>query len=102
MTDEVYTVIVISTGHVTKETAELLNVEAANCLEPDKLSTFMPMTLPWSTYGWLVYAEAEPAAHETPADLQACMSYAMERGHSYLRFDCDGDQVDGLPFFDNW
>ena len=58
----------------------------------------IPMTIPWGIYGWLIWAEAEPAGF--PEDLQRCMDYAKAHGCAYLRLDCDGDHEEELPRFE--
>jgi len=94
---EIHKMLVISTGHVSKETAKLLEGEAFED------SHELPLTFTWGDYGWLIYAQADPQEPEGfPADLQACMDFSKKHGCQWLRLDCDGEPADGLKYFGDW
>jgi hypothetical protein len=49
-------------------------------------------------YGFLAYVyDADQRPEDMPDDLWACIEAARARRCAYIRFDCDADQVDGLP-----
>jgi hypothetical protein len=84
----VYRTLVLSTGHVTKETADRLNGPDDN----DKPNGYMG---DWLCYGWIIWSDAE--RQEIPDDLWRCMKFAQSIDCEYIRFDCDGDTVEFLP-----
>ncbi|MCG8273898.1 hypothetical protein MIC97_20650 [Aquamicrobium sp. NLF2-7] len=87
--------IVLSTSHVSEETARRLdNIPAGDwpCLGG-----------PYGQYGWFLYAHDENAGigkDEIPADLFTVMTWTRKQGYDYLLLDCDGDEVEELPRFD--
>ena len=87
-TFEKQSVAVISTAHLTPETANMLNEGSMN-----------PTTAPTPTrYGWLVITNIVDKA--TPPDLQKLLDWARKQGCLYLMLDCDADTVDALPQYD--
>lgn len=82
----------ISTGHVSKETRDLLN-------EGEGGSPHI-WAIPHE-YGWFVRAhdEAEDLA-QTPDDLVTVMRYAKQLDCDWIKFDCDADFVEELPMFE--
>lgn len=99
--DNIEKMLVLSTAHVTKETAEWL----------DKIDWLNegPAGNTYGTYGWFTYAHddntCEPSAPhapegEYPADLWAVFQKARELGASYVLLDCDATEIDGLPEYD--
>lgn len=85
------TILVLSTGHVTKETARLLN--------STKLEDWPCCGGPYAGYGWFVYAHDENDG-QIPADLFAVMEFARANGCTNVLFDCDAEQVEGLPAYE--
>ncbi|WP_292862620.1 hypothetical protein [Mesorhizobium sp.] len=44
--------------------------------------------------------ELRPGENAIPADLFDVMTWARRQGCEYILFDCNADQVDGLPAYD--
>ena len=83
-------ILVVSTGHLTKETAEYLN---------DTPSAKWPFCGgPYADFGWFLYAHDENSDGSIPPDLYAVMQFAKANGCTNVLFDRDADQVEGLPF----
>lgn len=81
----------LSTGHVSKETAEWLDEN------PKDLIMY-----PKGEYGWIVYAmQEELKSYNYPKDLVKVIKYAKKNGCVWIMFDRDGDQVDKLKLY-NW
>lgn len=85
---EILNMLVLSTGHISWATAEILNKD--------------PMTWPvsggTSPYGWFLYAHDE-VDDSCPEDLAAAYVFARSHGCSYIHFDCDGPTVEELPSY---
>jgi hypothetical protein len=94
---EIRKLLILSTGHVSKETADLLNGHN---------STWPCVGGPYSEHGWFVYCHEEQGSLEVPRDfipddLFAVMTYAREKhGAHNVLLDCDGDRVDDLPYYE--
>lgn len=86
-------ILVLSTGHLSKETAEKFNSNSGSAHWPDNLGVPIP-------YGYLVPAEIQDFEGEVAPEVKACAEYARERGASLIRFDCDGSTVEGLKTFE--
>lgn len=91
MTLEIDRTLVLSTGHVTEATGKLLDAEAQGGEE-----------LSWSPqirweYGWIFYADADPGLGY-PEEFAAIFAFAKLHDCKWIRFDCDGPQVEELPF----
>ncbi|NTE68103.1 hypothetical protein G6M85_21090 [Agrobacterium tumefaciens] len=92
---ETLTVVTISTGHVSAETAAML--EAKPC------ANWPCAGGPYAGYGWFLYAHDENCGEgdqHIPDDLFAVMTWARNKGFSHVLLDRDADQVDGLTFHD--
>lgn len=87
---EIMKTLVLSTGHVSKETAEFLDAcgVAGNFL--------IVTSVPFGDYGWLV---PTCAAEEggCPADLKVVLEFAARHDCTWVRLDCDGNRIDDLP-----
>ena len=94
---EKHNMLALSTGHVSRETAELMDDDNI-----DDVTLYNK-----SGYGWYVYIPDEGidfdklADGECPADLYRCMKYARDNGCDWLMFDCDVETIDELPVY-NW
>ncbi len=94
---EKYNMLVLSTGHVSMETAELM----------DNNNISRVVLYNKGDYGWFVYIPDEGIDFdeledgECPADLYRCMKYARDNGCDWLMFDCDTETIDELPVY-NW
>jgi hypothetical protein len=90
---EIHKTLILSTGHVTRETAKLL--------EGGNVSGHMA---DWSTYGWVIWAKADnhggPQHHAIPDDLQHTLDFARALDCEYLRLDSDGPRIDFLPYWE--
>jgi hypothetical protein len=87
-------ILVLSTGHITKATAELLDGLPAN--------QYPSTGGPYGDYGYFLYAyDADHEYDDTmPDDLKAVLTFARAHGCVNVLLDCDADTVDGLPVFD--
>ncbi len=89
--------LALSTGHVTKETADLMD-----------LNEFKGVILyPKDKAGWFVYIPEECDFDELkdsdcPDDLYQCMKYALNNGCDWLMFDCgvDVNEAPELPVYE--
>lgn len=86
--------LVLSSGHITVKTAELLDRWAA-ADDSDR-----PMMIASTNYGWFVSTREPEVANraDVPRDLDAVLRFARNQGYGYLLFDADGDTIDALPF----
>ena len=85
----------LSTAHLKPDTLAMLSGRSLETL---------PFAGGATSYGWFAYAHDENAGEgddAIPDDLFACMQHARSLGCDYLHFDCDGEEVDGLPVFDH-
>jgi hypothetical protein len=105
---EIARMLTLSTGHITQETAQLLDeylrrreVEYDGDIEQnfDGLSIY-----PRADYGWFIYiSDAKDDVAEfskLPADLQNVVEFTLDQDCNWLCLDCDGGGTDGLPLFD--
>lgn len=80
----------ISTGHVCKETSELLNAGGGE----------HTWAIPFE-YGWFVdVPEYDCGREQRPADINTVMDYARKHDCEWIKFDCDGELLSDLPKFD--
>lgn len=83
---------VLSTGHVTRELAELLNNLGRS-------------PAPWGQEvidiegGWLLYVGANEAT-DVPDVLKPLFAWTASLGYEWLRLDQDGGVIAGLPIYD--
>lgn len=93
------TMLEVSTGNITRETAEWLQAEcASDCptlIVYDKIAYgfFIPIT------DALVDNE-DGMQDKIPADLMAVLGYAIQHECRWVMFDRDAEGVDGLPHYD--
>lgn len=92
MSLEIRKTLVLSTSHVTKATAKML--DSTPCSEWPAVGG------PYGTYGWFFYAHDENCEPLMPDDLFAVMTFANANGCDNVLFDCDALEVDGLPTYD--
>lgn len=86
---------VLSTAHVSHATSEWLERWSVGPPPP------APLPVATTFYGWFVSTrEPEVPAEPIPADLRAAMRFGRQRGFTYLLFDSDAAQVDGLDVHD--
>lgn len=88
--------VVLSTGHLTKDTARRGD---------NAVSEKDPVLFPW-TYGYMAYAYPERSRLlNIPDDLWDCCEWANKQKEDpeepiYIFFDQDGPEMDGLPTYD--
>jgi hypothetical protein len=97
---EIDKTLVLSTAHVTPETAAILNegIESQGPMISGHVAD-------WSDYGWVMWCggetdpkiETEDNEGLLPADVHGALMFARKHGCQYVRFDCDADTVDDLP-----
>ena len=84
---EIHKMMVMSTGHISKETATLLDLDKAGIVVYKK-----------GEYGWfLVVTDWQDAEEPIPIDLEKCLAYAELHGCAWLCLDCDGPMLPDLP-----
>lgn len=84
MAYEIHTMLTISTGHVSLETAKYL--------DEGEFGAFN------RKYGWVV--PIVEGRDGLPEDLAACLAFASKLGATFVMFDSDGDKLDELPEFE--
>ena len=97
---EIDQTLVLSTAHVSPATRAALDAGGA-----DDSDNTVPLTLPWQDYGWIVWVDADWARLTAPtdarADLAAVLGLARDNGCQWVRLDCDGPIVAGLPTYED-
>lgn len=92
---EVQNFVVISTTHLTNETARFLDSTESN--------EWPCVGGPYSEYGYFIHVSGktnETARKGLPEDLVAIMQWADRESYQYLLLDRDGEQVEELPAYD--
>lgn len=91
MSYEIESIIVLSTAHITQETAEAFELE------------HLPFTVWKCEYGFVVSArnfETDQFKPSIPEDLAAVQVLARDNGCRYIMLDRDGPTVEELSTFD--
>lgn len=84
---------VISTGHLTMESA---NIE----ITPDFEGPGYLYAIP-TQGGFMVYGGEDALENpEIPDDLRNVLSWALWNGYDWVRFDPDGDRIEELPWYE--
>lgn len=93
---DIETCLVLTTGHITQETAQKLDDWGSR----GRLD--VPLTIGKTPYGWFIPVScADPdTLGGLPADLLAVMRFTLTRGCDHLLLDCDGPAVDGLDSYE--
>jgi hypothetical protein len=84
---ETYTMVVVSTAHITASEADALDLGDADHLT----------VIPWSEYGWLIWCAKDADLEGTSDALLRCLEWAQSKGFEYLRLDSDGPEIPDLP-----
>lgn len=84
---DVASMVTVSTGHISEDTAKNLEANVADLGAYSK-----------GEYGWLIYAGDDRKS--TDPSLQACIAYAQSLGCVWLCLDRDGAVVESLPQYD--
>ena len=90
---EISKMLTISTGHVSKETAELLDYDNINGI----------VVYQKDEYGWFILASSYndyDLEEDLPKDLVVVLEFALSHGCEWLCLDCDGEVLDDLEVFD--
>jgi len=90
---EITKMLTISTAHITKETADLLNIEPDN--DNMQLSVYNK-----ADFGWFIYVNIDLDNRNIPDDLRRCLDLAKDNDCNWLCLDCDGEVVDGLDVYE--
>jgi len=87
---EIRKFLTLSTGHVTKETQQILDGSTPKN---------WPVFGFGGEYGWVIYAHDEHDL-EIPPDLWGLCEYARSKGCDYIMLDADADLIDDLPQYE--
>lgn len=91
---EISKMLTLSTAHITKETANLLD----NVDTPIDVCIYDKGTAT-DHYGWFLVDWAL-AGETIPEDLRACFKLAESKGCNWLCLDCDGAVTELLPTYE--
>lgn len=100
---EIGKLLTISTAHISRETADLLDLAVK-----DDTELSLPVVFMKGEYGYVVHISEELTGDreadrklysDTPDDLYACQKLALENGCDWLVLDCDGNYADELPVY---
>lgn len=91
---ELYNIVHISTAHISKKTADMLEQEGVtNGLG---ISVYEKLG-----YGWFIYVPTGDITESSlPEDLKACLLFAQNMGCAWLCLDRDAEMVDGLSIYE--
>ena len=101
---EIGKLLTISTAHISRETADLLELAVK-----DDTDLSLPVVFTKGEYGYVVHISEELTGDrnadlnlysDTPEDLYKCQKLAVENGCDWLVLDRDGDIADGLPVYE--
>ncbi|GHE74881.1 hypothetical protein GCM10019059_37950 [Camelimonas fluminis] len=99
----VETLLVLSTTHVSEETAQWLRTQGRIAAACEVTGDEHPaLNVGATPYGFFLYVP-EPdswADSDFPNDLKAVFAFVHEQGHAYVYLDCDGSVVHELPTYD--
>jgi hypothetical protein len=97
MTLEIRKVLVLSTSHVSEETADWLD----GAFDPFNLNLGVSPVSGghYDSAGWFVYVPTEMNP-KFPDDLEAVIQFARDNGVQHLLFDRDADRIEGLPVYE--
>lgn len=88
---DIYKTLTISTAHLSPATARAFANDAYS----------VPLFFNWGAFGWIVYCHVPAGVwmKEHP-ELLPIFALAHEHDCEWVRFDCDGDKVEGLRTWD--
>ncbi|GGG18510.1 DUF5983 family protein [Paenibacillus abyssi] len=96
MSDTIVKTLVLSTGHISKETKEWIDKSDE---EPVPLTIYEK-----SIYGWMILVPQDDRDAEllkdVPESLQAVIEYAVRHDCSWVMLDCDANCIPELPQYD--
>lgn len=87
----------------TIETCTMPVISTIHMPGTNAIADLMAMDLPAANwmYGGFVLVTQEIDASEATAWLRPISEWAIRNGFDWVRFDCDGEQVVGLPKFES-
>lgn len=95
---EITKMITLSTAHISRETANKLDIKTIYGVN------FIPLPIyNKDGYGWFICLSSYLKMLdeiELPEDLKACCSLAKENDCEWLCLDCDGEIYPGIPTYD--
>lgn len=91
---EIEKMIVISTAHIKKKTADILETAALDLDVLGSITVYLKEGL-----GYYIYFNPEHL-DEIPNDLRKCIEFAVKNGCTVLCLERDGQIVDDLPEYD--
>ena len=96
-------VVEMSTGHMRKEDDDRLRASIRRNDRGERDNSALPM-LAENDYGWMVWidqsSEEEAKVGGMSKEFRAVIRFAQKLNFDWVRFDRDGDHIDGLPVFD--
>lgn len=94
----------LSTGHLSKQTMELLERAGDRTQVATETAKWPAMTIAAYAHGMFVTVPDPDVSYaqygEMPSDLADVVHHAQVNGINLLRFDSDGDWIKGLPTFE--
>ena len=92
---EIVKTLVLTTAHVTEETAQWLDSD------PDQLVVYNKESGE-DQYGWFipVYMAQEVLEEAIPEELKEIIQFADAHKCTWIMFDRDADEIDELPVFE--
>ena len=103
MSLEINRMLVLSTAHVSQETADKLPRGHADMVDDDfGGSSDVPSWGPAfaRAEGWLFYVGDAKTYEDAPSDLKECVAFANSCNCVWLMFDRDGNEVPQLPTYE--
>ena len=100
----IYSMMDMSTEHITKETAELLEQNKIDAIVYyAKLVDRGDCTK--GCYGWFIHIpedelEYDALKRELPSELYNIIDFAYRYGCAWINMDCDGEIIDELPTYE--
>ena len=103
MRDVTEKVLNISTAHIPVRTAEALGTGTEFTSTDSAFHACLVADL-WDKIGWIIWAghDVDEIKEEHP-ELARLMQFAVEYGYTYLKLDCDAEQLPeslGFPTFE--
>lgn len=88
---EKYNMLALSTGHVSGDTATLMDIDKCGLIIYEK-----------EGYGWFVHIPEpfDENKESIPKDLYKCITLARKQGCDWIMFDCDVEPIDELPVYE--
>lgn len=95
---EIHRMLVISTSHVSRETARLIDHHVEQGVSSASLG--IPVTFGKGDYGWFVNVPEGELDWQCPSDLKDVLTFARCHKCEWIMFDRDADVLPYPPAFD--